>query len=226
MAADAYIKLRNLTSKENEPVKDIIQRGIQELRGLAEKAIIQLHVTGTPAAKAETYSVAITPSGAFLRPDNTIKPTLAVMLSYDSFYRIANGSHSPLQAYLDSELRIVGNADIGKKIIIQLKGSGTQAAVCPFLFNESWQLDGPGFGHITFSGEFFTPFGAVNIVYDWGGGFYHQILTASASGTFTTTEHNLYCGDIPGHPGVGVIVTATDIASGKFTTASYGTPCS
>jgi len=226
MAADQYIKLRNLTTKQNEPVKDIIQRGIQEVQGLAEKAIIQFHVTRTPSAKAETYSVALTPSGAALRPDNSTKPTLVVMLAYDTFYKIANGSYSPLQAFLDQDLRIVGNADIGKKIIAKLAGSGTQAAVCPTLYNESWHLDGPGYGHVTFSGEFFTDSGTVEIVYDWGGGFYQQIVRASATGTFTTTQNDLFCGDIPGMPGVGVIVTATDLATGKSTTAKYATPCS
>lgn len=225
MGADAYIKLRNLTAREQEPVKDIIQRGIQELKGLKEKAVVQFRVTETPTARAETYSVGLTPSGAFLRADNSMKPTLIVILSYDTFYRIANGSYSPLQAYLDQGVKIMGATNLGKAIISSLSGSGTQAAVCPTLFNERWKVDGGGIGHITLEGELFTDSGAVEIVYDWGGGSYQQILTASSTGTFITTQGNLYCGDISGMPGVGVIVTATDIASGKSTTEKYATPC-
>jgi hypothetical protein len=225
MKAESYIKLRNLTVREGEPVKQIIERGLEQLRGLNEKATLQLRVTGVPGEKrTEAYSIVVTPSGAHLETQFT-KPTLAVILPHDSFVRIANGSYSPLQAYLDGNLRLIGNVEVGKRIISHLAGSGTQAGVCPTLYNESWQLDGPGYGHITFSGEFFTDFGTVEIVYNWGGGFYQQIVVADQSGSFTTTQNNLSCGDIPGNPGVGVIVTATDLATGLYVTQGYPTPC-
>lgn len=225
MGEDSYVKLRNLTIREGEPVKEIIERNLDQLRGLKQKATVQLRITGVEKGTPERYSVALTPSGASLQTEHFTKPTLAVILSQDTFSRIASGSYSPVQAYVDGTLRLIGNVEIGKAIIVHLTGSGTQTNVCPTLYGESWQLDGPGYGHITFSGEFFTDNGTVEIVYDWGGGFYQQIVVANSTGSFTTAQNNLYCGDIPGHPGVGVIVTATDLASGKYTTQSYGTPC-
>jgi hypothetical protein len=113
----------------------------------------------------------LTPSGARLEAQDFTKPTLAIIIPYDSFARIVNGSYSPLQAYLDGNLKPIGNVELGKKIINHLGGSGTQTGVCPTLYNESWHLDGPGYGHITFSGESFTDSGTVQIVYNWGGGF-------------------------------------------------------
>jgi hypothetical protein len=80
-------------------------------------------------------------------------------------------------------------------------------------------------GSLTLSGDFFTPNGVVDIVYDWGGGLYQQVRTASSSGQFTVIQGGIPWGDIPGHPGVGVIVTATDTVSGQYTTKSYSTPC-
>jgi hypothetical protein len=62
-------------------------------------------------------------------------------------------------------------------------------------------------------------------VYDYGSGDYERILNADTSGQFTVTEPFIFCGDIPGMPGVGVIVTATDIGSGLETTGRYATPC-
>jgi hypothetical protein len=72
---------------------------------------------------------------------------------------------------------------------------------------------------------FFTPGGTVELVYDYGSGRYQLITTADASGNFTVTEMGIPCGDIPGRPGVGVIVTATDLASGLYITQNYPTPC-
>jgi hypothetical protein len=97
----------------------------------------------------------------------------------------------------------------------------------PSLLNERWQLDNPfdGLGSLTVSGQGFLSGGSVRIVYDYGGGQYQRFLNANIDGQFTVTEPFIYCGDIPGMPGVGVIVTATDIASGLQTTEKYATPC-
>jgi hypothetical protein len=147
------------------------------------------------------------------------------IITSEAFYRVTDGSYSPVQAYLDGKLKLLGNVNVGKRLIAHLAGSGTTAGVCPTLINESWKIDSPGIGSLTFTGEFFTAHGTVEVVYDWGGGFYQRIVTADASGKFTLTEGSLFCGDIPGHPGVGVIVTATDLATGQSTTQSYSTPC-
>ena len=225
MSEESYIRLRDLGMKAGESVKDVIQRNLSQLRGLNEKAVVQLRITGLDKQTPERYSIALTPSGASLQTQDFPKPTLAAILSSDTFTRIANGSYSPVQAYVDGKLKLIGNVDVGKRLIRHMAGSGTTAGVCPTLFNESWHLDGIGYGHITFSGEFFSHNGTVQISYDWGGGFYEQIVVADGSGQFTTTQNNLFCGDIPGHPGVGVIVTATDLATGAYTTQGYGTPC-
>jgi hypothetical protein len=97
----------------------------------------------------------------------------------------------------------------------------------PNLNNERWQLDSPfdGLGSLTLSGSGFTNEGSVQIVYNYGGGQYERFVQANSSGTFTVTEPFIYCGDIPGMPGVGVIVTAFDISSGLNTTGKYSTPC-
>jgi hypothetical protein len=97
----------------------------------------------------------------------------------------------------------------------------------PNLFNERWQLDSPpdGLGSLSLAGEGFTHNGAVQIVYDYGGGQYERFVQASQFGGFAVTESFLYCGDIPGMPGVGVIVTAYDINTGMYATRKYSTPC-
>ena len=226
MSNESYIKLRKLTAGEGEPIEAIVERGVGYLHGLKEKATLQLRVSAVAGTKdSSTHSILLTSSGASLRPVAGTKPTLVVIITSEAFYRVAEGSYSPVQAYLDGQIRLLGNVALGKRIITHLAGSGTTAGVCPVLFNESWRIDYPGYGSLTLSGEFFTHNGTVEIVYDWGGGLYQRIVTADSTGSFTVTEGNLPCGDIPGHPGVGVIVTATDLATGQYSTQSYSTPC-
>jgi putative sterol carrier protein len=225
MSAESYVKLRKLTAQDGEPIEKILQRAAGELRGLGEKASIQLRLVGSGSTGTQIYSMRLTPTGAHLHADAVTNPTLVVIATTEVFHRMAEGSYSPLQAYLDGKMKLQGNVELGRRVIQHLAGSGTQVAVCPLLINESWKLDGPGYGSLTVSGELFTPGGTVDIVYDWGGGLYRRIVTADSNGNFTVTEHNLYCGDIPGHPGIGVIVTATDLSSGQYATQSYATPC-
>lgn len=225
MATDSYIKLRKLTTSTDDPIEDILRRGMTELRGLVAKATVELRLIGDagPGARA-VHAVRLTPAGASLAPEGVAKPTLVVVTTPETFRAMANGSYAPSQAYLDGKVRILGNADLAKQIVTKLGGSGTEVAVCPTLYDESYKPNGEGGGEITLNGEFFTPGGTVEIVYNWGGGQYQQIVVASSSGDFTVSE-GLYCGDIPGHPGVGVIVTATDLSTGKYTTQNYSTPC-
>lgn len=228
MSNESFIKLRKLTTRDDEPIEAILERGVSYLQGLKEKATLQLRISGVGDKRgSSTHFILLTPSGSSLQTGAVAdtKPTLVAIINSEAFYRVAEGSYSPVQAYLDGKLKLLGNVNVGKRLITHLAGSGTTAGVCPILTNESWKIDGPGFGSLTFTGEFFTHNGTVEIVYDWGGGFYQRIVTADSNGTFTITEGNLFCGDIPGHPGVGVIVTATDLATGQSTTQSYSTPC-
>ena len=229
MTNESLIKLRKLTTREGEPIQAVLERGAGYLKGLQDKATVQLRISGTKdKGGGSSHFIVLTPSGASVQTGGiaATKPTLVAIVSLETFYQVADGSYSPVQAYLDKKLRLLGNVDVGKRIIEHLKASGTSSAVCPILVNASWTLNGPGYGSLTVTGEFFTPFGTAEIVYDWGGGFYQRITTADSNGTFTITEGFLPCGDIPGHPGVGVIVTATDIATGQATKSDgYATPC-
>ena len=230
MGAESYIKLRNLTVQPGEPVKQILERSLGLLSGLNEKAVFHLRVSGVPAGEPTAYSVVLTPSGCSLQTQRFSKPTLAVILAYDSFARIADGSYSPVQAYLDGKLKLAGDVGLGRRIITHLAGPRTQTAdfcqQCPCLYNESWQTidEWTGQGQITFSGKFFTPNGQVFIVYNQGGaGSYPQIVVADAEGLFTTTQGEIYCGDF--EQGVGVIVTAYDLSGAGSVSEGYCTPC-
>jgi hypothetical protein len=224
---ESFVKLNKLTTCEGEAIEAILERGIGLLQGVQGKAIIEVRIRGTQEPDGTSiHSIVLSPSGAFLRKGSVEsgRPTLVAIMRAEVFYGIVEGTHSPVQAYLDGKLKLLGNIELGRKLILRLPHTGTVVQVCPLLLEESWTPGALGIGSLTLQGGFFTPNGSVEIVYDWGGGFYQQILMADFQGNFTTKE-NLPCGDIPGKPGVGVIVTATDIATGLYTQRSYATPC-
>jgi hypothetical protein len=53
MSAESYVYLRKLTTRDGEPIEDILQMGAEQLRGLEEKATLQFRLTDTRS----TYSI-------------------------------------------------------------------------------------------------------------------------------------------------------------------------
>jgi hypothetical protein len=238
-AASYYIQ--KITVKDGEPIEDILQRGVEQLRGLQEKATVQLRLLAVAAGENQRgssrraiYSLALTPAGAFLQRESG-RPTLVIITTAGVFYRMAKGSYSPLQAYLDGDMQLLGNIDLAKRILVHLAGLSTDADAikalantCPVqLYNPIWQLDPtlPGYGSLTLSGKNFWPNGSVFLFYDWGSGDTNLTTRADSSGGFTLTARFIPCGAIPNRGGAGVIVTATDDTTQSTTQQSYSTPC-
>jgi hypothetical protein len=228
---ETYVKLRKLTTKDGEPIEDILHQALKQMGGLAEKATIQLRLIRVDEATSKcVHTIQLTPSGCFLQSEGFAKPTLTVITTAKTFRHMADGTYSPVQAYLDGKLHLQGDVGLGKKVILHLADSGTNVNVCPLLDAESWRPDGNGItGTLTFSGFNFTPSGLAVIHYDLGGASYPlTFIVADERGRFTVTATGMYCGDIPGKPGVGVIVSALDQASGQHLITgdqSYSTPC-
>ncbi len=230
MSTESHVKLRKFTTREGEPIEDVLKRGVCELGGLGRKATIELRlIPATGSGAASVHTVVLTPTGASLHPKRLKNPTLVAMSTPETFYRIAEGSYSPVQAHLDGELKFLGDVDLAQLVLGPLAGAGLQPSlgVCPTLYNESYTPDGLSLGGtLTFSGEFFTPFGAVDINYDFGGfNSPPSHVYADAAGSFSISIPEVLCGPIPGRGGVGVFVTAVDLSTAKYTTQGYVLNC-
>lgn len=227
--ADSYVMLRNMTTTEGEPIEDILHRVAKHMAGLQEKAIVQLRIVRADEAGArKVYALHVTPSGSALRADTMVAPTLTLITTAKALRQILGGSYSPVQAYLDGRLHLHGDVALAKRVALHLAESGNNVNVCPLLDAEQWQPDGRGHGSLTVSGFNFTPGGLADLIYEWGGGRFRKTVFADDRGRFTVTEPGIPCGDIPGRPGVGVIVSAFDLASGQSLITgdqSYATPC-
>ncbi len=226
MDPESFVKLNKLTTSDDEPLEDIVQRIVSELGGLRARGTFELRVLGEgDTNEVNSFSMRFTPAGTTSLTERVKKPTFVAISTHEAFRTMVQGSYSPLQAYLDGPLKLQGNVQLGRQIIQHLAGLGTETRVCPVLFYESYSPVDNG-GSLTLRGDFFTDGGTVEIVYNYGGSIIlEQTVTADGSGNFTVTETGLPCGDMLDTPGVGVIVTATDLSTGKSTTQGLPTPC-
>jgi hypothetical protein len=227
MRTESFIKLRKLTVSDDEPIEDIVKRGAEEFRGMSGGATVELRLIDADGTKARTsFSVQLTPAGPTVVPRSVQTPEFVAITTPEAFRRMADGSYSPFQAHLDGNLKVHGNAELGRQIVRHLAGSGTQGATCnPILYDPSYNPVGPDGGSLTLSGCCFTPGGDVVLYYNFGSGEYESVVAADSNGQFTWLQPGIFCGPLTTDPNVGVIVTATDLSSGKSTTQGYPTPC-
>ena len=217
--AETYIKLRTLTTNQDEPFDQILQRVVRELRGLAETAKVLIRVIGADEPRAKrTYSLLLTPQGPKLDAAVSVKPALVITTMAEALRRIASGAYSPVEAYLDGVMQVIGDVGLGKRMIRHLAGEGTQDTGCLLLLDPVWIPDGTGFGSLTVSGRFFTPGANVDIHYDFGGGQFRKFVVPNENTEFRVTEVGIPCGG-------SVTVTAFDVASAQNVTDNFATPC-
>jgi hypothetical protein len=150
MVAASYAKLRNLTVEANEPIEHIVTRAVLKLHCLYEAAIVQLRlipVSGEIVPRA-VFSIAVSPAGAVLLKEDeearlvVDRTTLIILTTTETFRRIADGSCSPVEAYLDGQLHLHGNMELGRRIVRRLAAPGEKIRFCPLPADEAWQAAG------------------------------------------------------------------------------------
>jgi SCP-2 sterol transfer family len=225
MTTQELARLAPLSGAE-ESIPQIVQKGMEKLAGLGRKAIFELRVTGGPQRHEETVmTIQITPSGASLLPREVEKPTLSAAMTTEVFLDITRGAYSPAQAFRESKLTLRGSLDLAEVILRRLAepapSSDSGFAPCDQLNFVSYD---PASGSLTLNGVNYVSGATVVLDYDWGGGTFQQVVTAVNDG-FTVTQPGIPCGDLPGNPGVGVIVTAFDELLNLTRTQGFPTPC-
>lgn len=225
MTTQALVRLTPLSGAD-ESIPQVVQKGMEKLAGLGRKAIFELRVTGGPQHPEEmVMTIQLTPSGARLLPQEVEKPTLSAAMTREVLGDITRGAYSPVQAFRESKLTLRGSLDLAEVILRRLAGpapgSGSGFAPCDQLNFVSYD---PASGSLTLNGTNFVSGATVVLDYDWGGGVFQQVVTAVNDG-FTVTQPGIPCGDLPGNPGVGVIVTAFDELLNLTRTQGFPTPC-
>jgi hypothetical protein len=125
----SHPKFKKLTETESDTVEDILTRALKQLSGIQAKATVQLRVLPVGNAHKKTvHTIAVTPGGVFLHKEEPGKkpltPTLVVITTSEAFHSMADGSYSPVEAYHDGKMELLGDADLARQIIAHLSKSG------------------------------------------------------------------------------------------------------
>src|SRR5436190_570051 len=83
--------------------EEILQRAVDQLHDLGEKAAIELRILpGKGTGKRSTHGLRLTPGGAHLHAGaekaSDAPPSLVVIATADAFQGMADGTYSPVQA--------------------------------------------------------------------------------------------------------------------------------
>lgn len=229
MANRHYPTLQPFPTGANETTDRIVSHAAEQLHGLKRTALIQLRVIEAGAAGTlTTLSIELTPTGVLTNPETVAEPALAIVTTADTLRRMADGSYSPIAAYLEGKVAVRGDVGLAGQIIQNL-GAGAPSAgsyVCPYLTNPQWQ-DQPGnpYGSFTISGIWFSSEGLVDLQFSYqisSGVPFTLIATimADSEGQFTFTLPEVKCGDLPGE-NYGIGVVAIDLTTGKSTSSNY-----
>jgi SCP-2 sterol transfer family len=215
MSTHSHATLPKLSMQDDEPLEQILLRAVSRLDGLQEEAIVELRLIPTGGVGPATrYAVRLSSAGAVVHPTSDENATLTIISAPEVIRRITDGSYAPLQAFVDGQVKLHGSLDVARRMINHFTGQDT---VPPCIYSSSYTAPG---GILTVNGQYCTPGGKVDLLYDLGGfGFASSNATVDASGKFTDTVTGIGCGSD------GVSVTAYDEMSETKTTQNVPTPC-
>lgn len=128
-----YARLRSLVTATDEPTDQAIQAVLDQaadrLSDFDESAVVQVRLVparGAPRA----WSMRTGGDQRRAEAGRAERPDLEVVTSAETLQRVADGSYSPIQAFIDGRLRVRGDAELGKRVVRHLGGPDGDVDVC------------------------------------------------------------------------------------------------
>ena len=237
MDAESFARLERLTTRPDEAVADILERGLAKLGGVTTAATFELRLPSADAVTGfDRFTLRLGPPGPSLLTGHVDNPSLVATMSHEVFRQLVDGTYPPAQAYLDGAVELQGDLALAREVVGRLRAPGTGAAVCPLILLDEGYSPVNGGGTLSIVGLFFSPNGPVELVLDYGlgtiapplpcpGSQSARCVQADANGTFSWEAEGVPCGDMLKTPGVGAVVSAVDLLSGRQKTQNFPTPC-
>ncbi len=119
----AYVRLRSLIETPEDALGGVFQQIAAELPDGAGS--VQFRVVGDGEPRFWSAN-----AGSEARAAKTDDPALEIVAKGDTYRRMADGSYSPLEAFLDGKMRVRGDADLGKRLLRKLGQPGGIVDIC------------------------------------------------------------------------------------------------
>lgn len=122
-----YARVRSLVegldTGEATVTEGVVERLAGELRDAGEHGVLRLSFgdeqDDTPR---QVWAVSLDDAVARRIEDGQERGTVGLYTAPATFARMADGSYSPVRAFLDGKIRVVGDIDLGKRLLRHLAG--------------------------------------------------------------------------------------------------------
>ncbi|HYL45062.1 MAG TPA: SCP2 sterol-binding domain-containing protein [Ktedonobacteraceae bacterium] len=125
---DSYVKLRSLTERREQNLGDTFQRMAEHLGKTGEHALLQIRILS--GDKHLYWCLELDEHGTKVRAEKVDHPDFEIVTRAETWWQIAEGSLSPLEAFTQNKMKVRGDAQLGKRILRQLAASEGIIDIC------------------------------------------------------------------------------------------------
>jgi putative sterol carrier protein len=134
-----FAMLKPLVERRRDDAGDALRSLARQLAGTPERGRVQLRLVGRSESESQTWDVELAPKGAkAAKAAGSGKaarraggqPDLEIVTRAQTWDRIADGTLSPLEAFLSGELRLRGDSELAKRIVSHLAADDGEVDIC------------------------------------------------------------------------------------------------
>jgi len=117
---DSYVRLQKLT----EPTRPELATTFQRVAEILSKTRngrpleLQFSILNNDSEEPTPWSVAVSKKGGAVAQKTTERPDVEIITSADTWWEIAEGRLSPLEAFITGRLRVRGNIERAKRVFL------------------------------------------------------------------------------------------------------------
>jgi putative sterol carrier protein len=123
-----FATLKPLTRRHREDVGDALREMASLASKSAERGRIQLRLVR--GEQSSVWTIELGGRAGKVTERASGKPNLELVTRDETWAQIAEGALSPLEAFLTGNLRIRGDAELGKRLVRHLAGDDGETEVC------------------------------------------------------------------------------------------------
>jgi putative sterol carrier protein len=115
---ETFARLQNMVADREAEIGPTFQTLGSRLRDSGESCSIQFQIIDADTPRQ--WHLTIEPGSSQLAEGQTDSPDLDILTDSDSWWAIATGSLSPIEAFLGGRMRIRGDVELGKRLLAEV----------------------------------------------------------------------------------------------------------
>lgn len=124
-----FATFRSIAEPSREQLAESLQKIGEQLTGTKERGTVQLRVLGT-TGRDETWTVDLGDAGVSVSKTATEKPVLEIVTRGETWSRIVSGAISPIDAFVTGKVRVRGDTELAKRLVLHLAGGEGDVNPC------------------------------------------------------------------------------------------------